>query len=225
MEIDLSHIVSRRIFDYEHARLPNAYMASQEALTSDLRSALRQTGLSIGYPAWNLLYYSILCALPPDQEEVHVVETGTNAGWSTVILAQALKDRKLTSKVHTVDILLDVVEIARVNVQRSGLSDQVVFHVGDSLEFLARHTEKVPHLDFAFLDGNHEAEHVVKEFALIHPKLTQKFSTVFFDNTLEGGVADALRTIHERFGGNLVEFPNCSWGPPGNAIWQPKRGD
>jgi hypothetical protein len=82
---------------------------------------------------------------------------------------------------------------------------------------------RIPRLDFAFLDGNHEAEHAFREFELIHPKLTSPYSTVYLDNTKELGVAEAIKRIMERFGGNLVEFPNCSWGPPGNAIWQPAR--
>ena len=220
---DFSHLEIRRSFDYDRNLLPNKYLAELEKQCTDLQSALPHTGLSIGYPAWNLLYYTVLCALPPETEEVYVVETGTNAGWSTVILAQALRDRKFTSKVQTVDISRDMVEIAAVNLYRAGLAEQVQFNVGDSLAFLEQHMTQVPHLDFAFLDGSHEADHVVKEFEIIRPKLTQRYSTVYFDNTKEGGVAEAMATIQQRFGGNLVELPNCSWGPPGQAIWQPVR--
>jgi len=223
MEMDLSQLEIRRTFDYQRSLLPNPWLAKMEEQCHDLPGALKFTGLSIGYPAWNLLYYSLFCALPPDQEEVYVVETGTNAGWSTVILAQALRDRKLKSKVHTVDINRELVEIACVNIHDAGLTEQVEFNVGDSLKFLELHMAKIPRLDFAFLDGNHEAEHAFREFELIHPKLTSPYSTVYLDNTKEFGVAEAIKKILERFGGNLVEFPNCSWGPPGNAIWQPGR--
>lgn len=33
-------------------------------------------------------------------------------------------------------------------------------------------------------------------------------------------MAKALRHIKAAYGGNLIEFLNCSWAPPGNAIWQ-----
>lgn len=222
--MDLSHLESRRLFDYPRSLLPNGWLARLEEQSKDANSALKFTGLSMGYPAWNLLYYSLFCALPPDQDSVYLVETGTNAGISTIILAQVLKDRKLNSKVQTVDIQRELLEIAVVNVHEAGLSELVDFHLGDSLAFLQTYMGQIPRLDFAFLDGNHETEHVVKEFEAIHPRLTSPYSTVFFDNTKEGGVQQALQQIRERFGGNLIEFPNCSWGPPGNAIWQPSRG-
>ena len=28
-------------------------------------------------------------------------------------------------------------------------------------------------------------------------------------------------SIRAEYGGSVVEFANCSWSPPGNAIWQP----
>jgi hypothetical protein len=34
-------------------------------------------------------------------------------------------------------------------------------------------------------------------------------------------VAEALRRIRAAHGGNLIEFANCSWAPPGNAVWRP----
>ena len=221
MKVD--HLENRRLFDYNRNLLPNAYLAELEGHYTDLDSALKYTGLSIGYPAWNLLYYSLFCALPPDEKEVYVVETGTNAGWSAVILAQALKDRKLDCKLQTIDISREYAEIAVVNLYRAGVADWVQLNVGDSLEFLTQYVETVPRVDFAYLDGNHETEHVVKEFEILHPRLTSPYSTVYFDNTKEYGVAEAIRIIQERFGGNVVELPNCSWGPPGNAMWQPPR--
>jgi cell wall assembly regulator SMI1 len=57
---------------------------------------------------------------------------------------------------------------------------------------------------------------------LIHAKVVARRGKVQFDNSGRGGeVAEALRLIQERFGGNLVEFDNCSRRLPGNAIWQP----
>jgi cephalosporin hydroxylase len=76
-------------------------------------------------------------------------------------------------------------------------------------------------VDFALLDGAHDAEHVLAEFELVHPLVRSCGGKVYFDNTSAGGVAEALRRIGAAHGGNLVEFANCSWAPPGNAIWQP----
>ena len=209
---------SRRMFDYDRRLLPNPYHAELESASPDLEAAVKLTGLSIGYPAWNLLYYCLLCSLPP--QDAVVVETGTNQGFSTIVMAQALKDAGASAAVRTVDIDPEIVPRARHNVEKAGLSDYVEFHVGDSLGFLTELAGEQDHVDFAFLDGNHEFEHVMKEFEAIHPRVAACGGKVYFDNTLSGGVAEALRHIRAQYEGALVEFSNCSWSPPGNAIWQ-----
>jgi predicted O-methyltransferase YrrM len=148
------------------------------------------------------------------------METGTNHGVSTIVLAQALKDAGRCGVVRTVDIDPGVVEIARANVARAGLSEYVEFHVEDSLKYLERLASEVSAIHFAFLDGNHEYDHVRKEFGIIHARVAACRGKVYFDNTTAGGVARALRYIRVAYGGNLIEFENCSWCPPGNAIWQ-----
>jgi predicted O-methyltransferase YrrM len=211
---------SRRMFDYDRRLLVNRYLAEQEAATSDLESAISRTGFSLGYPAWNLLYYTLLCSLPRSGRPV-VVETGTNRGFSTIVLAQALRDAGTPSVVRTVDIDPEVVKLAEQNLARAGLSDLVRFSVQDSLQFLAALRAEVDQIDFALLDGDHSAEHVLAEFELVRPLVARCGGKVYFDNTSAGGVAEALRRIRATHGGNLIEFANCSWAPPGNAVWQP----
>jgi predicted O-methyltransferase YrrM len=210
-----------RLFHYNHALLPNPLLAESERDAHDLESAKRLTGLTVGYPAWNLLYYALLCSAPAAGEEFVVVETGTNQGISTVVLAQALKDLGLRSVVRTVDIDPSVVEIAKHNVEKAGLSAFVDFHVEDSHRYLARLVSEVNAIHFAFLDGSHAYEDLRKEFTIIYPKVVACHGKVYFDNTTTGGVARALKFIRIAYGGNLVEFENCSWCPPGNVIWQP----
>jgi predicted O-methyltransferase YrrM len=211
-------IPSRRSFDYDHRLLVNPYLAEQEAGSHDLRSAVARSGLSLGYPAWNLLYYTLLCSLPPSHPVV--VETGTNQGFSTIVLAQALLDARAVGRVLTVDLDPAMVELARRHAERAGVADRIRFHLGDSRAFLAGLKDEVDHVDFAFLDGDHRAEAVTAEFELLYPLVAACDGKVFFDNTSRGGVARALRHIHATYGGNLIEFANCSWAPPGNAIWQ-----
>jgi predicted O-methyltransferase YrrM len=211
---------NRRMFGYDRRLLVNGYLAEHEAASHDLESAIARTGFSLGYPAWNLLYYSLLCSLPRSGQPV-VVETGTNRGFSTIVLAQALRDAGQRAVVRTVDVDPEVVELAEQNVARAGLAGLVRFSVCDSLEFLAALRREVDRVDFALLDGAHDAEHVLAEFELVHPLVRSCGGKVYFDNTSAGGVAEALRRIGAARGGNLVEFANCSWAPPGNAIWQP----
>ena len=211
----------RRIFDYNKGFLPNKYLAKLESISFDLESAKKHTGMSIGYPAWNLLYYSVLCSMPQGEREVVIVETGTNMGFSTIILAQALCDAKKKGIVYTVELEAADYNSSKVNVEKAGLSEYVKSHLGDSLVFLANLSEKKDYINFAFLDGNHDFEYVIKEYAIIHPLIATCRGKVYFDNTSEGGVATALKYIKTNYKGNLIEFGNCSWKPPGNAIWQP----
>jgi predicted O-methyltransferase YrrM len=190
----------------------------------------------VGYPAWNLLYYTLFCSLPPDEnaleqrpapvkDEVVVIETGTNHGCSSIVMAQALKDAGVNACLQTVDVSEEVVEIARNNVKLAGLEDQVRFHVEDSLPFLSSVVDREPGIDFILIDDDHSCEHVIEEFSIVLPSVMARQGTVYFDNTSSDGVAEALRHIQRRHGGNFVRFQNCSWWPPGNVIWQPDEAD
>jgi predicted O-methyltransferase YrrM len=209
------------MFRYDRSLLPNEYLAEREAASPSRMTALAETGLSMGYPAWNLLYYTALCSLGPRDRDLLVVETGTNWGFSTIILAQALKDAQGPGKVVTIDRDEGAVERAREHLAKAGLARWVEFNVADTEDRLERLASEVDEVDFAFLDASHEFEHVRREFDLVQPLIERARGKVFFDNTTFDGVARALAYIRERYGGNLVEFDNTAWGPPGNAIWQP----
>jgi hypothetical protein len=220
-----------RRLDYERRLLVNPHLETLEPEGVDLETAYARTGMTIGYPAWNLLYYTLFCSPQPDptvygepalpRGDLVVVETGTNFGVSTIVMAQALKDLGVTTKVRTVDLDESLVDRARRNVEEAGLTDFVEFNVGDSLAFLSALVEDVDEIDFVFLDDDHGTEHVVKELDIICPKITPGRGKIYFDNTTGRGVSGALDRLKKQHGGNLIHFPNCSLSPPGNAIWQP----
>ena len=205
----------KRIFDYDRNLLPSKYLAEQDAQARDIDSAVRSTGISPGYPSWNLLYYSLLCSLKPNFQ---VVEIGTHRGFSTILMAQAIKDHSTGGKIRTVDIDESLVRIARENVKKAGMEEVVEFNVMNSVEFLKR--LEADHIDFAFIDGDHTASQDMAEFELLRSKVAACGGKVFFDNAAAGGVAEAIVSIRQKYKGNFVEFENCSWGPHGNVIWQ-----
>lgn len=217
-----------RMFNYRKTLLPNEFLSTLEEGINNIEEAAKKTGFTIGYPGWNLLYYSTLCNLSTTGDNI-IIETGTNLGCSTIIMAQALKDSGLKGHVYSVELLEEHYLNANNNIKNAGLIDHVNLYCGNSISFLENFVKDVKNIRIAFLDGCHEQNHVLKEFELIYPKLADE-SMVFFDNTYkiaeEGEdqrVNGALRIIKERFKGNLINFENTSWYTTGQAIWQ-KQG-
>jgi predicted O-methyltransferase YrrM len=219
--MDIKKKIIKRNFEYNYRLLPNMYLASLESSSKTIEQAIEKTGLTIGYPSWGLLYYSLLCSLPSIKKDIIVIETGTNKGFSTIILAQALKDSTAEGFVNTVEIDSNITRIAESNIEKAGLRNYVKFNTEDSLSFLKKFSQSNDHINFAFLDSNHSCRHVCTEFSLIYQKIIACNGKIFFDNTSSGSVASALKIIKKKYKGSLITFENCSWYPPGNAIWQP----
>ena len=237
-----------RRFDYDRRLLPHPLLADLDAAENDpemerLKQVVPATDeerevlareyrearnrwagnatWSMGYPSWNLLYFSVICSLPRFLPGAVVIETGTNRGLSTIAMAQALVDLEIDTPMHTVELEEDLVELAKQNVAAAELTERVRFHTGDSLAFLSDLGAEHDHFDFVFLDDAHDREHVQKQIDIVCPKVAAGGGKIYFDNSGRGGVAEALDYLRERHGGNLVTFMNCSGAPPGNTIWQP----
>lgn len=219
-EQEISSECNYRIYDYDHSLLPNKYLVNIE-LDNKNPASIARTGHTIGYPSWNLLYSILLCSLPTRKREFIIVETGTNYGFSTIIMAQLLKDMNISGVMRTVDINEHTVSLAKKPIKQAGLIDYVEFHVQDSVAYLTSLAHELEYIDFAFLDGSHEYCDVKKEFSIIYPLIVACKGKVFFDNTTSGGVALALQFIKHAYGGHFIEFQRCSSAPPGNVIWQP----
>jgi len=214
-----------RRFDYDRALLPNRWLAKRDEGVVDCAQAERKTGKTIGYPGWSMLYSFLMCQLYPDQENI-IIETGTNIGCSSVVMAQALKDSGVKGKVHTIEIDPDTAAKAKQNFSDAGVNEFVVQYVGDAKLTLEEIVPGLGAIRVAFLDGSHDELDVFREFELIEPYLT-KGALVLFDNTYqiaEPGedqrVNGALRKIKARYGGNIINFEYVSWFTPGLAIWQ-----
>jgi len=214
-----------RQFDYKKNLLPNAHLASLEEGVTTIAEAEEKTGWSIGYPGWGVIYHMILSQLRPDTHNI-LLETGANQGCSTIILAQALLDSGHQGHVHTIEIESEFVEIASNNLEKAGVQDVVTIHHGNSKEILTTLAPELGSIRFAFLDGSHAFEDVMKEFELIEPYL-DKGAIVLMDNTYaiadqgeDPRVHGALPAIIERWGGSFINLEFVSWYTPGLAIWQ-----
>lgn len=221
--------VFHRRFGYDLDQLPNHHLRALENNVESIEEARLKSGASIGYPGWAVIYSCGLSSLNPDVESHVIIETGTNYGATTIVLAQVLKDATGSGVVHTFEIEPENVRIAKNNISRAGLSDLVKFHIGDSRSALpsalAGLNKKV---SLAFLDGAHEADILMSEFSNLYDYLSDG-AIVFLDNTYPIAEPDkgdlprvnqAIPQILERFGGHIVNLRFASWYTPGLAIWQ-----
>jgi predicted O-methyltransferase YrrM len=205
--------------------LPNAHLRTLEDGVDSLDAARERTGATIGYPGWGLIYQLLLNGLSWERPNV-VIETGTNWGCSTIVLAQALRDSVGGGYVHSIEIDPECNARAQRNIDAAGLSDLVTLHVGDSLHVLPKVLAAIEEVRVAFLDGCHLHDHVVSEFELVLSKLAPQ-GLVLIDNTCpladrneDPRVFGALRTIKASHGGNIVNLEFTSWYTPGLAVWQ-----
>lgn len=217
--------IYHRIFDYDRNLLPNKVLRELESDVTNIDQAMEKSGLTIGYPGWGLIYYLVMTAIPRDREVV-IIETGSNYGCSTIVLAQALKDAGANGRVYSIELDEDNHRRATGNVARAELDDIVTLVQGDSLTRLPEVLRTAGQVDVAFLDGSHLHQHVVQEFKLVQEHLTDR-GLVLFDNTYpiaepdeDQRVYGALKDIQQSAGGNLVYLDFVSWYTPGLAMWQ-----
>jgi len=166
-----------------------------------------------------------MTSLDHDGDNV-VLETGTNLGSSTIMLAQALIDAGVSGHVHTFEIDQDFHDQATSNIAAAGVGSVVTQYLGDAKSLVPQELEHIGHVQVAFLDGAHFVVDVLEEFAAVEAKLARN-GLVIFDNTYriadedeDQRVHGALAEIVTTYGGNLINFPSVSWYTPGVAIWQ-----
>jgi predicted O-methyltransferase YrrM len=90
-----------------------------------------------------------------------VIETGTNVGTTTIILAQAVLDSGRDAVVHTIELDEEFHAEAVKRFELAGVASVVRPHLGNSIEVLARILSEVDEVALAFLDGNHLQDHVL----------------------------------------------------------------
>jgi methyltransferase family protein len=218
-------IYDYRITDYDRSLVPSRFVAFLDDGVAEPDDWITRSGRSLGHPGWGWIYHTALMLLDPRRANV-IVETGTNVGTTTIVLAQAILDSGRDAVIHTIEIDEEIHAEACRRFELANVSTVVRPHLGDSTEILHRLMSEIDDVALAFLDGNHFHDHVLREFELVVDHMRDD-GLVVFDNTAliaEGDedprVHGALRTIVSKFGGNLINLPFCSWYTPGMAAWQ-----
>jgi predicted O-methyltransferase YrrM len=125
------------------------------------------------------------------------VELGCFVGWTSAHLALALRHNG-AGRLHCVESVPGLIEVARANLARLGLTDWVEFLAGESLDaaVLARLPAAV---DLVFLDTSHQYDATVKEIACYARRLTPQGCLVLHDSIRWGGVRRAVQEAATAF--------------------------
>lgn len=169
---EISTVVTEQHFRYLAART-----RPEDSLLSDLKAAARAAGIP---PIWispeQASFMQILLGLC---KAARVVEVGTLAGYSAIVMARALPE---TGRVRTIEINARHAEFAREWIARSDVADRVeVFH-GSGRDVLP--TFETDSADAAFLDADKASYPLYLEECL---RIVRKGGLVMVDNAFAFG--------------------------------------
>lgn len=169
----------RRVDDYLAATL----LDDDPALT-----AARSDSLAAGLPAIEVtpLAGKLLHLLARMTRARRVLEVGTLGGYSTIWLARGIPR---DGRVVTLELELRHADIARANLERAGVSEQVEIIVGRAADTLPRIAERgdVP-FDLVFIDADKESNTIYIDWAI---RLGHPGTVIVVDNVGRAGdVAD-----------------------------------
>lgn len=135
----------------------------------------------------------------------NVLEIGTSNGYSTLWIADALKQAGVNGHLTTIEFYEKRQCIARENIEKCSLSDYVTFKQGRALEIISE-LDFVP--DMVFIDAN-KSEYI-QYFNLLKDKLP-KGSIILADNVVSHAakVADFLDAVKNdtRYQSEILDLP------------------
>lgn len=124
-----------------------------------------------------------------------VVETGTHKGFSTLMIASALKANG-RGRLYTFDLVDHGVT---KECEQFGLASVVHFMKGDSAASISSLSPRVKNIDFLWLDADHSAEAVLKELNAALSMLRSGTLVAFHDIITDPREAQAVAEIRKRF--------------------------
>ncbi len=156
-----------------------------------------------------LALYCIICEKQPSV----VVEVGSFIGFSSCIMAQALKDNG-KGVIHCIDPYLDFLSVKNPSQHtckmlktleldnhacvHTGFFSEPRENIGSKIEVLGRKiSEMVGPIDLAFIDGDHATCAVLQDFMLLLPALSPHATVIFHDIGYWPSVRQAVVTIFQ----------------------------
>ncbi len=176
------------------------------AVEASERAGLMDREIRLGRRAG---WYALVRLLGPS----HVVETGTDKGLGSCVLAAAVL-RNGTGRVTTIDI--NPAAGAMIDGPYAGVIDR---RVGDSLAILA----DLDAIDFFLHDSDHSAGHEARELAAVTPRLSDA-AVVLSDNAHVTWELPRWADAHGRRFTFFAERPKRHWYPGGGiGVAAPRR--
>ena len=111
-----------------------------------------------------------------------VLEIGTYTGYAAISMASGLAEGGV---VHTIDVNDELEDFTRGFIEKSGLEEHIVFHVGDACEIIPRLDEV---LDLVFIDA--DKREYSKYYHLVFDKVRAGGMIIADDVLWDGKVAD-----------------------------------
>ena len=173
----------------------------------------------LNYAHGKILYSSLREYISENQgnlENIVILETGTARGFSSLCMAKALNDSKISGSILTFDVLPHTKKIywncitdhlegpitrqELLEPWKQLVNNYIIFHQGYSNIELKK--IGLQRINFAFLDGAHTYKDVLFEFNIIK-KHQQKGDIIVFDDYNEKlfpGIVKAVNEISDNFG-------------------------
>ena len=133
-----------------------------------------------------LLLYAMVLALKPKV----CVEIGTHQGFSTCLIAAALKDNR-QGKLHTFDIDSVVSDKAKLNAIRYQVAERVKFYTKEWE--IVKVSPSIAPIDFFFDDSSHTADEVRIAIRTVAPFLSPDAHLAIHDGMLLDSVQEGIR--------------------------------
>lgn len=130
--------LSKYILEHSSPEDPVLYELDRETNISILRPRMLS-----GHVQGLLL--EMLCRMI---QPLRILEIGTFTGYSAICMAKGLKEG---GKLHTIELNDELEWIATKYIEKAGLREQIVQHIGDACEIIPVLDER---FDFVFLDGD-----------------------------------------------------------------------
>ncbi len=147
------------------------------------------------------LLYSIVRLIRPEI----AIEIGTAEGNSCLAIGQALEDNK-RGILYTMDPLDR--ELVKIAIKKSKLNRRINYIVDYSTNILPK--LNLPKIDFAFIDGDHSYEGVLKDFELITDLIPKGGVIAYHDTILFDGPKKVVKHMADSGKYEVVTLPTLS---------------